>query len=270
MKLKGTLVGVGVLMTSIFQVFIPSICKGNAMNAETFFAGQQLAAYRLAVDGDTASLIEARKGGVDLNKPGKDDMTMLALAVLNAHRKAIISLINAGADPNQVIPDAGSPAILAITKHYNPPRTEAVTALLDAGYDPNQLFDGTPYLFYFVDYDHWPGLELALQRGGDINVRRDSGKSLLTYVLEGGDMTHGRELIEMGADVTASSRLGETPLRAVEAAIYNTSPSIKHVWDKRLKMREYILSKLKNPQDRRSNFTDMVEQKIREHTSADR
>ena len=236
------------------------------MNAERYFSDQYLAAYRMAQRGETERLAQLAKNGLDLNRPGREDLTLLGLAVITADRHAIISLIRAGANPNQVIPNAGSPAILAITHHFNPPRTAAVSALLDAGYDPNQLLShGTPYLFYFADYNHWPGLKLALERGGDVNIQRSNGKSLLTHVITGGDYAQARELIKMGADVAARGERDETSLEAIEFEVTRVNPSILDVWKDVLAMRQLILSKLPDPKDRRSAFTDQAEQKIRQN-----
>lgn len=236
------------------------------MNPEDFFSDQQLVAYRIAQQGETERLVQLAKSGLDLNRPGREDMTLLGLAVITADRRAIVCLMHAGANPNQVIPDAGSPAILAITHHFNPPRTAAVAALLEGGYDPNQILNhGTPYLFYFADYNHWPGLKLALEGGGDLNIQRSNGKSLLTHVLEGGDYAQARELIAMGADVAARGERDETALEAIESRIRRFDPSIRKGWQDVLAMRELILSKLPDPKDRRSAFTDEAERKIRQN-----
>jgi len=236
------------------------------MNAEKYFSDQYLAAYRMAQRGETERLAQLAKNGLDLNRPGREDLTLLGLAVITADRRAIVTLMRAGANPNQVIPNVGSPAILAITHHFNPPRTAAVSALLDAGYDPNQLLSrGTPYLFYFADYNHWPGLKLALERGGDINVKRKKGESFLTYLIEGGDYAQARELIAMGADVAARGERDETALEAIESRIRRFDPSIRKGWKDVLAMRQLILSRLPDPKDRRSAFTDEAEQKIRQN-----
>jgi uncharacterized protein len=257
--------GPGIIVV-ILGIFISTESKGRPMNAETFFSGEQLAAYRLAHKGQNGLLVEAVRAGLDLNKPGQDRLTLLGFAVVTADREAIINLMRAGADPNQVIPNAGSPAILAIANHYNPPRTEAVAALLDGGYNPNQLIgEGFPYLFYFIDYNHWQGLKVAIERGGNIDVKASDGTSLLTYIIEGGDYTQARDLIASGADVTARSQKGDTALKAIEAQIRRAAPSFRKEWRELIEMRELILSRLPDPKDRHSVFTDIVEKKIRDN-----
>lgn len=257
---------VTLLVACLAGILGTTVSRGKTMKAEDFFSEQQIAAYRLAQEGQTQLLIKAVASGVNLNKPGKEDMTLLGLAVLTADRSAIVSLMRAGADPNQVIPDAGSPAIMAITKHFNPPVTAAVEALLVGGYDPNQLRgEGTPYLFTFVDYGHWPGLMLALERGGNVNVRRSNGKSLLTYVIERGHYTQARELIKAGADVVARGVRGETALLAIEYDIAEADPALHPHWREMLTLRALILSKLFDPKDRHTAFTDIVEEKIRQN-----
>jgi hypothetical protein len=94
--------------------------RGKNMNAENYFSNQQMSAYHLAQQGETDPLMQMVRAGVDLNRPGRQDLTLLAFAVLTADHRAIVTLMRAGANPNQVIPDAGSPAILAISKHFNP------------------------------------------------------------------------------------------------------------------------------------------------------
>jgi ankyrin repeat protein len=236
------------------------------MKAENYFNDLQLSAYHFAHNGDVEQLIEVARVGVDLNRPAKEDMTLLGFAVLTADHDAIVNLMRAGANPNQVIPNAGSPAILAITHHYDPPRTKALAALFDGGYDPNQLLSyGTPYLFYLVDYNHWPGLELALKRGGNINIKRSNGKSLLTYIIERGDYPQARDLILKGVDVAVRGERDETALEAIEFEVTRVEPSIRKVWKDVVAMRELILSKLPDPKDRRSAFTDRAEEKIRQN-----
>ena len=255
-----------VLPAYVIGIFCVTETRGGTMNAENFFSDQQLVAYRLAQQGETERLIRATREGLDLNRPGRDRMTLLGLAILTAEHRAIVSLMRAGANPNQVIPDAGSPAILAISKHFNPPRNEAIAALLEGGYNPNQLLgEGKPYLFYFVDYNHWPGLKLAVERGGNINVQRNNGKSLLTYTIEGHDYAQAREMIAAGADVTVRGLRDETALLAIESHIRKANPSLRKVWSEMLSMRELILSKLSDPKDRHTAFTDVAERKIKEN-----
>jgi uncharacterized protein len=256
------------LVVSIPVFFTATTSRGREMDAEKYFSGQQLMAYRLAQQNRPDEVIKIVQAGVDLNLPGREDLTPLGLAVINADRKAIINLMRAGANPNQVIPDAGSPAILAITKHFNPPCTEAIAALFEGGYDPNQLLGrGKPYLFYFVDYNHWPGLREALQHGGDINIKRKNGESLLTYVVDEGHYAEARQLIAAGADVASGGGRedSETALLAIESHIRIGNPSLHKVWKEMVETRELILSKLPDPKDRRTVFTDIAEKKIRKN-----
>ena len=234
------------------------------MNPERYFSGGQLTAYTLAQRGALEPLADlVRSRGVDLNAPGKEDLTLLGFAVLAADKNAIIFLMKAGADPNQPIPDAGTPAVMTISKHFNPPKTEAVAALIDGGYNVNQLLSGsTPFLFYFADFNHWPGLKLALDRGGNINVQSSGGESLVTYVIEGGDLLQARALIEMGAQVNLRGKRNETALRAIESHISSANPSVVKVWREMLGLRQLILSKLVDERDRTTVYSDKVNKKI--------
>jgi hypothetical protein len=104
-----------------------------------------------------------------------------------------------------------------------------------------------------------------LENGGDFNIRRSNGESLLTYVVESGEYAQARELIAKGADVTIRGTRDETPLEAIEFAIIRIEPSIRDVWQDAIAMRELILNKLPDPKDRRSAFTDKAEEKIRQN-----
>jgi len=225
------------------------------IKAEDFFAGRQLAAYRAAQLGDTGYLTWAAGEGLDLNSSGAQEMTLLGLAVVTADSQAVVTLMRVGADPNQVIPDAGSPAMLAIVKDIYPhgsplPKSEALRALLDGGYDPNQMLsNGEPYLFIFVHYNDWQGLWLALERGGNINVKRRDGKSLLTYLIEEGDYAQAGELVVAGADVAAGDEDDGTALRAIEEHIAKAEPALGKLWSQRVAVRDLILSKLSCPDD---------------------
>lgn len=79
----------------LFRLFSAADVWGASLRAENYFSGEQLKAYRLAQKGKTDLVIEAAKAGVELNRPGKEDLTMLGLAVLTADRRAIVTLIRA-------------------------------------------------------------------------------------------------------------------------------------------------------------------------------
>jgi ankyrin repeat protein len=252
-KAKGPLsLFLGVFFATVIGVCNITEAALANIKAEDFFAGQQLAAYRAAQLGDTGYLSWAAGEGLDLNSPGAEEMTLLGFAVINADSQAVVTLMRAGADPNQVIPDAGSPALLAIVKDIYPPGSwslnrEALRALLDGGYDPNQMLStGEPYLFVFVHYNDWQGLGLALERGGDINVKRKDGKSLLTYLIEEGDYAQAGELIAAGAEVAADEADEDTcsALRAIEEHIVKAEPAQGKLWSQKVAVRDLILSKL--------------------------
>jgi hypothetical protein len=255
------------LLLGVFFATVIGMCNSTEaavvnIKAEDFFVGQQLAAYRAAQLGDTGYLSWAAREGLDLNFPGAAEMTLLGFAVITADSQAVVSLMRAGADPNQVIPDAGSPAILAIAKDTYPPgsplpNSEALRALLDGGYDPNQMLStGEPYLFVFVHYNDWQGLGLALERGGDINVKRKDGTSLLTYLIEEGDYAQAGELVAAGADVAADDADEDacSALRAIEEHIVKAEQTQGTLWSQKVAVRDLILSKLSYPDDYRSTL----------------
>lgn len=256
---------VGGFLLGILCLAWPIHTESAAMAPEKYFSEPQLTAYRVAQVGQSERLVAAVKAGtVDLNLPGREDMTLLALAVLLADQRAIATLMRAGADPDQPIRDVGSPAVMAIAKHANPPRTDALAGLVEGGYDLNRPgARGKPYIFYFVDYNHWLGLRYALEHGANINARSRGGESLLAYVIEGGDLPQARILINAGADVSLKGKRNESALSAIENNLRMADPTQRKIWDEMVALRELILSRLPEGDDRRTVFTDLVEPKIR-------
>lgn len=200
---------------------------------------------------------------IALDAQGSEDMTMLALAAISADQPAIVALVKAGANPFHVIAGGGSPAVMAINRHFNPPSIEAISALASAGVDFNTKLNGKPYLFYFVDYAHWQGLDFALAHGGDVNAATDSGETLLSYVIGGHHLAVARSLISTGADPSRVSRYGESPLRTLDFTISRGDPTTPE-WRDHVALRQEIIDRIPNPALRTSPFTAAAETKIEE------
>ena len=87
-------------------------CKQNMdLKPDNYFSGQQLTLARAIENGEVDEVIKLASG-TDLNKPGKEDMTLLFWAVMNSinnqktpeRLNVITMLIKAGADPLQPRP----------------------------------------------------------------------------------------------------------------------------------------------------------------------
>lgn len=229
---------------------------------ENYFEGPYQDAYSAALSAnsqDLGRLIEKER--IDLNRPGKEDMTLLALACIRGDAKAISTLVDAGANPNQIIAKAGSPAVLAISRHFTPPSLDAIGPLLASGYDPNTRFSGTPWLFYMVDYRHWSGLYYAIHHGGNLNIQTDWGKSLLTYVAERGEYAEVKKLMTMGADPSPVAENGDSVLQTIEFEITRTTPGTQK-WRTLVELRGQVLAAIPNPALRVTAFSKAAHEKI--------
>lgn len=93
-------------------LFMIQGCKQDMdLNPQDYFSGQQLELAKAIEEGDVDA-VKTLAPESDLNKPGKQDMTLLFWAIGNAindkktspHLKVITLLVKAGADPLQPRP----------------------------------------------------------------------------------------------------------------------------------------------------------------------
>jgi hypothetical protein len=182
----------------------------NRLPAERFFEGSQLALARaiIAVNvGDVDAL--ARK--VEINLPGRDDMTLLvfALAALrpaSAGELAVVeTLVRAGADPLQEVPNVGAPVDYAFTEQ----EATWMAAMLRGGLSANARRDDQPVL---LDAVH-AGREMArvtLDAGADIHATNGVGHDALMQALYNVDLDTADFLLSRGADPTRPDHQGNT------------------------------------------------------------
>lgn len=182
-------------------------CKQNMdLKPDNYFSGQQLTLARAIQNGEVDGVIKLASE-VDLNKPGKEDMTLLFWAVMNSinNKKTpkqlsiITSLIKAGADPLQPRPQGkNSPAEFVLMGDS----ADWIKAMLDAGLSPNAVdktFD-KPIIFQTLEAKNTETLQAMLDKGADINVTDSLGNTLLIDALDFHSYDHVLLLLERGAD----------------------------------------------------------------------
>ena len=123
-------------------LFMIQGCKQDMdLNPQDYFSGQQLELAKAIEEGDVDA-VKTLAPDSDLNKPGKQDMTLLFWAIGNAindkktspHLKVITLLVKAGADPLQPRPQGkSSPAEFALKGDS----ADWINAMLDGGLSPN-------------------------------------------------------------------------------------------------------------------------------------
>lgn len=194
---------------SVFISFI-SVSGCHAMKSyppENFFHGTQLTLAQNIFDGDLNAVVENAKK-IDLNKPGKEDMTMLFYAFQAASDrkeirfKIMSQLVRFGADPLQRVPDMGSVAGAAAHADSH----LYMQSLIDGGMDPNTQIRDTPLIMMAADDDTIPTMNLLIEKGADVNKRDSLGATALMTALDGLQLDAVSWLLDNGAD----SRLTET------------------------------------------------------------
>jgi len=180
---------------------------------------------------------------VDVNTPGRDDMTLMQLAVTNADARtsdgselpvvrALLALgakadagmevacirrdsellemlLAAGGDPN--LKPAGQPFVFSVMSTITPRNFRLLAA---KGLDLNSRSRGDPLPVQLVIYRRWDLLAIAIELGADTTLAREDGRTvageLASQIEEakkaGGDIPAG--LLQARAALEASRRKG--------------------------------------------------------------
>ncbi|MDU3075635.1 MAG: ankyrin repeat domain-containing protein [Mixta calida] len=190
------------LLWTALSLFVISGC--NAMKIyppEDFFHGTQLTLAQSIYQGDLAS-VKQQAGVTDLNKPGRQDMTILfyALHCAQGEKKqqlAIMSeLVRQGADPLQDVPDMGS--VAGVTARLSSPAY--MEALLDGGMSPNVEIMKRPVFFKAASDNTLKTMDLMVRRGANINRSDSLGRTVLMHALDGMQLDTVVWLLKHGAD----------------------------------------------------------------------
>ena len=194
-------------LRNIWVLILFSVSGCNAMNKfppENFFHGTQLSLAQAIVRGDLVEVENLAKN-TDLNKPGKEDMTLLFFAVQTAKNRneqqiaVIRQLVSDGADPLQDVPDMGSVAEVLATSPY----PAYMKALLDGGMSANAKIMGRPVFYRAATDKTLPTLALIVERGGNINQGDGLGRPVLMHALDGMQLDTVEWLLNHGANPNA-------------------------------------------------------------------
>ncbi|MCF8581193.1 ankyrin repeat domain-containing protein [Enterobacter ludwigii] len=190
----------------VIVILLPGCNWDVEMGPRDYFSGSQLILAEAIERGDT-SHVKKLVATTELNKPGKEDMTLLFWALGNtmyekktANRLNIVTLlVKAGADPLQPRSKGkSSPAEFVL-------RADSgvwIKALLDGGLSPNakdKTFD-KPIVFQSIKAKNTETLKVMLDYGADINTVNSLGSTLLFEALNYHAYDHVFLLLERGAD----------------------------------------------------------------------
>ena len=205
------------IFLALLCLFMIQGCKQNMdLNPQDYFSGQQLSLAEAIQRGDIDE-VKKLASQTELNKPGKQDMTLLFWALGNSinenktpkHLKIITLLVKSGADPLQPRPQGkNSPAEFVL----NADSADWINALLDGGLSPNAK-DKTfhePIIFETIKAKNTDTLDAMLKRGADINITDSLNSSLLFEALNYHAYDHVIMLLKRGADPEIRAKNGWT------------------------------------------------------------
>ncbi|MFN7725442.1 MAG: ankyrin repeat domain-containing protein [Rubrivivax sp.] len=189
--------------------------SGMAMvpSAEQFFSGRYL---ELASALQAKDFAKARQlaQGLDLEAPGRKNMTLLWFAVADKNFPAVSLLVSLGSRPDeQVVQGLGTPLNAA----FESLELTLLTALLDGGLSPNHIHPRQNLMLQRAVLSGTPAhVKLLLDRGADVNQRDSIGGTALTEAITSVQPDLALMLVERGADVSLPFTNGVTPAWAVQ------------------------------------------------------
>ncbi|WP_261434809.1 ankyrin repeat domain-containing protein [Serratia ficaria] len=225
----------------LFSVLILQGCKeGMDLKPQDYFEGKQLTIAEMIYHGDEATLkkILPTFSKEELNRPAKEDITLLFWALNNAifekktpeYLRIITALVKAGADPLQPRPNGGScPAEFMLKADDG----IWIKAMLDGGLSPNALdkVHNQPIIFEAFKAKNIETLKVMLEYGADINTKNSLGNSLLIDALDSRAYDHVIYLLDKGADSSIQGNSGWTMGNQLQRFINRTQEGTE-TWDK--------------------------------------
>ncbi len=173
---------------------------------EKFFDGAELQVAQ-AIEAKDNGRLAAVMPGANLNRVGKEGITLLFYAFNLKNYPAMTALVKAGANPDYEVQGFGSPMSVAVDQ--NDP--SALKALLAGGANPNGNYSSdTPLLFKVADDDKLEHLKAMLDAGANPNNKDSLGETAIFEAMSISSYDATNMLIQRGADLKAMSDRGLT------------------------------------------------------------
>lgn len=191
----------------------------NHMKAEDFFEGQYLTMAKAISRNDINQMKESAVG-IDLNKFGKDNMSLLAWGMVEDRPKAVEALIQLGADVNLRDSKGIQPIYDAVVMEDN---NKFLKLLLLHGADPNGGTYTIPALHGAYNRNHWQNVIILLDHNADINIRGWDGFTIANASAALNQFDRTAYLLERGADPEATNDGGGTIAMEVQDNVISDS-----------------------------------------------
>jgi ankyrin repeat protein len=203
-RLGSSLVRAAILVLSLLG------CSMSDYRPEKFFEGQQLEAAR-AIDANDMTRLRNAARGLEIDKPGRENITLLWFAMLKKRFDAIRTLIELGSNPDkQVVQGLGTP----INSALNDKNLWFLASILDGGFPVDfATQEGSTLLYkaagvYGASLDH---VKLLVERGANLNAKDSLGDTPLSAALDTQQPDRAKYLLQQGASIEVYSLAGATP-----------------------------------------------------------
>ena len=195
------------LFSSLICICGACEAKGGKLTPERLFDDKMLELASAIEKDDAAKIVTAIRSGANPNGFGKEGITPLIFACAVGEKRAMVALLENGADPNLHInathASEGMKGRSAVTIVAGAPDNEYLKILLDYGGDVNAKdTDGEPILItmLFMSPRNYEGIKMLLERGADMEATDSGGCTLLMNMALLADFEHMYYMLQRGAD----------------------------------------------------------------------
>lgn len=206
---KKTKKTIPLIVTLILSLFMTGCYAMKNKPAEKYFSGSQLRLAQ-AIHEENLNEVQSLLHTTDLNRPAKEDMTLLFYSLLEATSKNdkslhILSLlVKAGADPVQPVPDMMSVAVFA-AKADSP---LYLKALLEGGMSADAKYRTTPIIFYTANDETIDNMKVLVHYNADVNATNGVGRTAIMDAIDVMQLHAVEYLLNHGANPNAVNNLG--------------------------------------------------------------
>jgi uncharacterized protein len=181
-------------------------CSMAQFAPEKFFDGPELQ-VAVAIEAKDNGRLATAMPGANLNRVGREGITLLFYAFNLKNYPAMTALVKAGANPEYEVQGFGSPMTVAVDQED----PSALKALLAGGANPNANYSSdTPIIFKAADDDKMEHLKALLDAGANPNKTDSLGETAIFESMSISSYDATKFLIERGADVKVMSHRGLT------------------------------------------------------------
>ncbi len=166
---------------------------------------------RAVASGSLGEVQAALKNGADPNAVASDGRPLIASAIRNARYDVAAVLVAAGGNPN--ISVDGVDALFVVVATGPKCSTSLLDEMLKAGRSPSSVgIAGEPLMTLGLEFGAEACVTHLIAAGANIRATTDLGETMLHAAAMGSTAARVNELIRAGLDINAKMKKGETPL----------------------------------------------------------